>query len=79
MLTKGGIRNSDGVSWCHRRVCPSGTPAAVFICVQAATITSTLLTPLHVTILIHVWYFSGNAALMTVVYTVLLVGKQERE
>jgi len=37
-----------------------------------------LLTPCHFKGLIHVWYLSGSAALITVVYTVLLVGKEEK-
>lgn len=37
-----------------------------------------LLTPLQSTVLIHVWYLSGSAALITVVYTVLLVGKEKK-
>lgn len=78
MLTKGESGIQTGSAGATAGFVPQGL-AAVFICAQAATITSTLLTPLHVTVLIQVWYFSGNAALMTVVYTVLLVGKQERE
>lgn len=34
---------------------------------------------LHFIALIHVWYFSGNAALITVVYTVLLVDKEAKK
>ena len=37
-----------------------------------------LLTPLHFTVLIHVRYLSGSAALITVVYTVLLVEEEEK-